>query len=233
MADSDAGPLHPATPRKRQQARADGHVAKSADLTSAMVLLGGLLLILLFGERWWNATIEITQKWLANSAWSDLSRDGIQEITQDAMSLIVLILGPASIFLIGLPLAVHLLQTRFLLHIQSALPNLSRIQFTAWTNRTWTKESAVRLAFSFVKLLLLIAITIWFFAKRGSDFIALTAIPFQELPLSLGNLLLHVLAELTVAVLVLAVVDLFYQRRKYENQLMMTAEEIREESRNR
>ena len=77
------------------------------------------------------------------------------------------------------------------------------------------------------------AITIWFFAKRGSDFIALTAIPFQELPLSLGNLLLHVLAELTVAVLVLAVVDLFYQRRKYENQLMMTAEEIREESRNR
>ena len=114
MADSDAGPLHPATPRKRQRARADGHVAKSADLTSAMVLLGGLSSILLFGARWWNATIDITQKWLASPAWSDLSRGGIQEITHDAMSLIVLVLGPTTIFLIGLPLAVHLLS---LIHI--------------------------------------------------------------------------------------------------------------------
>ncbi len=232
MADSDATALHPATPRKRQRARADGHVAKSADLTSAMVLLGGLSSMLLFGESWWNTAIEITQRRFANPIWSDLSIHWLQEITNDVMSLIVLILTPATFFLIGLPLVVHLIQTRFLIHMQSVAPNLSRIRLDAWTNRTWTADNAIRIAFGFGKLFLLITIGVWFFAKRGPDFIALGAVPFEELAPTLANLLTHVSIEFTLALLAFAIVDLFYQRRKYERRLMMTTEEIREESKN-
>ena len=233
MAHSDASQLHPATPRKRQRARADGHVAKSADLTSAMVLLGGLASILLFGEQWWNAVIEITKRRLADAIWSDLSIDWLQEIAGDITGLIALISIPATLFLVGLPLTIHLIQTRFLFHLQSAMPNWSRMRFDSWTNRTLTAENAVRFAFNFGKLLFLIAIALWFFAKRGSEFIALAAIPFDDVAPSLGNLLIRVLIELTFALLILAVIDLFYQRRKYERQLMMTAEELREESLNR
>ena len=233
MAKSDATSLHPATPRKRQRARAEGRVAKSADLTSAMVLLGGLATIMLFGERWWNASIVIMQNRLEDPVWSDLSIETIQDMMNDAISLIVLILIPAAGFLIGLPLMVHLLQTRFLLHISGVMPDLSRLGLTQWFHRTWAQEGAARLVFGLAKLLLLFAIAIWFFVKRGSDLVSLARLPFQELAPSLGNLLSLVMVEFTAALLLLAAFDFFYQRRRYENQLMMSAEEIREESQNR
>ena len=233
MAKSDTTSLHPATPRKRQRARPEGRVAKSADLTSAMVLLGGLATIMLFGERWWNASIVIMQNRLEDPVWSDLSIETIQDMMNDAISLIVLILIPAASFLIGLPLMVHLLQTRFLLHISGVMPDLSRLGLTQWIHRTWAQEGAARLVFGLAKLLLLFAIAIWFFVKRGSDLVSLARLPFQELAPSLGNLLSLVMVEFTAALLLLAAFDFFYQRRRYENQLMMTAEEIREESQNR
>ncbi|MEC7500178.1 MAG: EscU/YscU/HrcU family type III secretion system export apparatus switch protein [Planctomycetota bacterium] len=233
MAKSDASSLHPATPRKRQRARAEGRVAKSADLTSAMVLLGGLATLILFGERWWNAAITIMQNRLENPVWSHLSIEAIQAMTNDALSLIVLILIPATGFLIGLPLMVHLLQTRFLLHISGVMPDFSRLGMTGWIHRTWAQEGAARLVFGLSKLLLLIAIAIWFCAKRGSDLVSLARLPIPELAPSLGGLLLQVTLEFTAVLLALATFDFFYQRRRYENQLMMTAEEIREESQNR
>jgi flagellar biosynthetic protein FlhB len=198
-----------------------------------MVLLGGISSILFFGNQWWNAVIEITQRRLANAIWSDPSIDWLQEIAGDITGLIALIALPATLFLVVLPLTIHFIQTRFLFHIQSAMPNWSRMRIDSWTNRTLTAENAVRFALSFGKLLFLIAIAGWFFFKRGSEFIALATIPFDDVAPSLGNLLMRVLIELTFALLVLAVIDLFYQRRKYERQLMMTAEELREESLNR
>ena len=233
MTKSDASSLHPATPRKRQRARAEGRVAKSADLTSAMVLIGGLATLMLFGERWWNAAMVIMQNRLENPVWSNLSIEAIQEMTNDALSLIVLILIPAAGFLIGLPLMVHLLQTRFLLHINGVIPDFSRLSLTRWIHGTWTQEGAARLVFGLGKLLLLIAIAIWFFAKRGSDLVSLAHRPFQELAPSLGSLLFQVAVEFTAVLLALAAFDFFYQRRRYENQLMMTAEEVREESQGR
>ena len=82
-------------------------------------------------------------------------------------------------------------------------------------------------------MFLLTAIVMWFFAKRGSDLVALARMPFSDLVPSIGNLLLQVVVEFTAALVVLAAFDFFYQRRRYENQLMMTAEEIRQESQNR
>ena len=225
--------MHPATPRRRQRARMEGHVAKSADLTSAMAIVGGLASILLFGRKWWNASMLIMQNWLENSTWSNLSIDTIQEITNDALYLIALILVPSTIFLIGFPLIVHLLQTRFLLHLPSVLPNFSRLSLTRWMQHTWTREGFIRMAFGLGKLFILMGIAVWFFAKRGSDLVALARLPLQNLASSLGNLLLQLTVEFTVALVVLAAFDFFYQRRIYEDQLMMTTEEIREESKMR
>ena len=233
MAHSDSSSMHPATPRRRQRARTEGHVAKSADLTSAMVILGGLASVLLFGRQWWNAAVMIMQQRLKNPTCSNLSLDTIQQITNDAFSFMMLVLVPSTVFLIGLPLIVHLMQTRFLLHLPSAMPNFSRLGLTRWIQRTWTKEGGVRLAFGLGKLLLLMAIVVWFFAKRGSDLVSLARLPYLDLVPSLGNLLLQVVVEFTAALMLLAALDFFYQRRSYENQLMMTAEEIREESQNR
>lgn len=233
MPPSDATHLHPATPRKRQRARAEGHVAKSTDLISAMVLIGGLTSILLFGDMWLHAVLEVTQQRLGGVASSQVSIGWLEEFVGDFVNLFILFLIPATFLFVGLPLVIHLLQTRFLFHFTSALPNWSRMGFAQWKHRTFNVNHLMYLIFNLGKLLVVFAFTIWFFIKRGPELVALAATPSESVALSLSHLLMRFVIEISIALVVLSLLDLLYQRRKYEREIMMTEEELREESRNR
>jgi len=233
MSNTDATHLHPATTRKRQRARADGHVAKSSDLTSAIVLLGGLTSILFFGDQWCSAVMEITQRKLGNPILAQTSIDWLQDMVVEVANVIALVLIPIAFFVALLPMLVHLIQTRFLFHLTGPMPTWSRLGLSQWTNRAFTLNNVIRIGFGLTKLLLVLAMAGWFFTKHGSEFIALATIPFEDVASTLGSLLVRVMIEIAFALTLVAVVDLLYQRRRYERDLMMTAEELREESHSR
>ena len=59
MAD-DAERTEPATPRRRQEARTRGQVAKSQDLTASILLLVGLLILDLLGGPLFQRLLSMT-----------------------------------------------------------------------------------------------------------------------------------------------------------------------------
>ncbi len=233
MPPSDATHLHPATPRKRQRARAAGHVAKSSDLISAVVLLGGVVFVLLFGEMWLSAVLEIAQQRWGEMASTQISAEWIEGFMGDALKLFTLFVIPAFFLFFGLPLMVHLLQTRFLLHFSGVLPSLSRMGFAQWKQRTVSSNHWMHLVFNLGKLGIVFAIALWFFARRGPDILAIASNSGGQVAFSLGHLLMRLAIELSIALVILGLFDLFYQRYRYEHDIMMTEEELREETQNR
>ncbi len=69
----DAGDkTEPPTPRRRQESRAQGQVAKSQDLSAAVLLLVGLLLLTLFGPHLWRTMLAVTRSALGEGGTANI-----------------------------------------------------------------------------------------------------------------------------------------------------------------
>lgn len=231
MAETTESRIHPATPRKRQQARDRGQVAKSADLTAAVLFGGAIFSLLIFGNGFADHLKEFAHHHLSEAVLTDTGPDWWHAIWSEALTLLGFLLLPALIFLLLLPLGTHFLQTRFLLHLNGTTPDWSRIGPQHGTRRIFSTANVFRAGFGIAKLLVVGAILIWAFATRWTEIIALCSMPVENLAPSLIGILLSVLIQITVALLLLSVLDFLYQRRRFEAELMMTTQEIREEIR--
>ena len=79
MAEIFTDKPHPATPRRRQQARAEGHVAKSRDLVSALVMTGSLLALWIGGAGLGEFLTDYTSQQLGTPSWQAFSANAVQE----------------------------------------------------------------------------------------------------------------------------------------------------------
>ena len=69
MAETNGEKSHDPTPHRRQQAREEGHVVNSQDLSSATLLLGGLLVLLYCGAALVEFLGRLLSNHLGGEAW--------------------------------------------------------------------------------------------------------------------------------------------------------------------
>jgi flagellar biosynthetic protein FlhB len=223
--------IHPATPRKRQQARARGHVAKSSDLTGAVLLVGMMLAFVTVGRSFADYLAAITRQQLSTAVVTDLGSTGWLEMWRDNVAPLTTLLLPGLMLLLVLPLGTHFVQTRFHLNPARTAPDWSRLHPWQGLLRIFSAENTIRTGFGLAKFLAIGTVVIWSLYARRTDIVALSTMPVGEMTSALFDLLFGILLEITAVLLVLAIVDFFYQRRKYERQLMMTTEELHQELR--
>ncbi len=223
--------IHPATVRKRQQARARGHIAKSSDLTGAALLGGMMLAFLVTGHNFADYLEETARQHLSTPSLTKLTPNGWFELLQNHLVPLATLLLPVLLFLLLLPLGVHLIQTRFHIHPARTVPDWSRIGPANGFQRIFSADNTVRAGFGLVKLLAIGTVVLWGLYARRTDIVALSTMSIGDLTGALIDILFGIMLEATAALLILAVFDFFYQRRKYERELMMSTEELREEMR--
>src|ERR1700728_2988961 len=76
------------TARRLMEARQQGNIARSHDLTSAVLLIGGLYLMKWFGERIIVALREVIEVMLSGPSLSDLGTSKIGEQTLQCFSTV-------------------------------------------------------------------------------------------------------------------------------------------------
>ncbi len=69
MPEQNGDKAHEATPHRRQQAREQGQVAKSQDLSSAVVLLGGVGVLMYLGGALVEFLMIFAQRQFGDDAW--------------------------------------------------------------------------------------------------------------------------------------------------------------------
>src|SRR4051812_34245018 len=90
----------PPTPRRRRDARAQGDVARSAELTSAVALIGVLVLMSTFGAALFKALQLLVAQTLSNVSVSQLNASSLAESAMGALSLVGGAMAPLLIGLI-------------------------------------------------------------------------------------------------------------------------------------
>lgn len=219
------------TPRRRQEARERGQVARSAELTAAVVLLGGIVGLRFFGTPLAGVLLSTVQLLLGDPG--DVSTHGhdLPRLHMQLLTALAGAAGPLLITLLVLAAAVNFVQIGPMFVADPLQPKLSRINPLAGFSRLFSMQSAAQLAINLIKLLL-VGLVAWR-EIHGNTAAMLAAAEFDERQfLAAGGQLCYDLGlKLGLLLLLLAIFDYAYRRWQHERDLRMTKEEIKEEMR--
>lgn len=229
--DSDEKTIAP-TPHRRQRAREEGHVAKSHDLASAGMLLLGLGIVVMLGGG--------LVGFLTNYLRAQLG--GNPTLTLDADTVVaewnstVFALGKYLLPILGLlclaAVAVNVLQVGFLFLPQKLAFDPGRLSPIRGWRRIFSVNGSIHLGFSLVKLTVVFVVALVVLYNQRESLLGLAALPPPRLASQMAQLILWTALKIGAALLVLAIFDYGYQRWRYEQDLMMTPQELREELKN-
>jgi len=229
MSEQTDDRVHEATPHRRQRAREQGHVATSQDLNAAVTLLVGLLIVMLLGKAVVEFSAELFRQQLGGQAWLSIDQSSLVYQWNHLMAQLARVLLPILLVLLSTAVAVNLAQVGFLIVPQRVAPDLSRINPLNGLRRIWSLTAVMRLSFGMFKVLAVGTVGVLSVHARWNDILQTAAMDTPRLARFIVEVTLWTGLKMAVALVVLAVVDYAYQRWRFEQDLRMTTEEMREE----
>jgi flagellar biosynthetic protein FlhB len=220
---------HEATPLRRQQAREQGHVVKSHDLSSAALLLAGLIALLSVGRPIVECLGRIAERHLGGPAWLNVDATSLAAAWNATAWELAGSLAPLLGALLASAVAASLLQTGWLFLPARAAPDFRRLNPLAGLAMIFSAWGLLRLGFGMAKLLVAAGVAFYCLYARRGELLGLTSLSVPQLAAYLVDLLLWTAVKIAAALLVLAGLDYLVQRFKFERDLRMTTQELREE----
>jgi flagellar biosynthetic protein FlhB len=221
-----------ATPHRRQQAREEGQVAQSQELAAALILVVGLLVLIAVGGGLADFFANLTRRQLGGDAW--LSAD-MELVTRENHGL-VLETARALLPLLGAvwlaAIVAHIVQFGFLFAPGQVAFDLTRLDPLQGFRRMFSISNVVKLGFGLIKILIVGSVAFWALYSHRTEIIAAAALELPQLATFLVSITLWTSLKIAGALLILALLDYGYQRYKFEQDLRMTPQEMREEMRN-
>ena len=223
MADDYGDKTEAPTLRRRQEARRDGRIARSADLTAALILLAGLLLVQTTGPRLVASLKTLIASLLAQNL-ADLSPAALLRPMKDVGSAML----PILIGLFVAAIVCQLLQAgfffRFKLHADRLDPSKN-------VEQMFSGRSLVQLLMGGAKIAL-VGCVVYAIAKGLVPKVAaMSALAPDEMISAGGNVVASLMLRITLLLIALGVIDFFYQRWQHERDLRMTRREVLDELR--
>lgn len=216
------------TPRKREEARKQGQVARSQDLSAAALILSGMVGLALLGPGMLRSMLAV----MAAAMTSESNR--IEDVLPFAGAVATEALERVAPFLVLVflaALASVLPQVGLTLSFKPLMPSLSKISPIAGFKRLFSMRSVMLAVTNFGKLL--VVGTVGYFSLVGSSAAIIYAVTFGFHDLfALGSAMtMEFSMKLAAALVILALLDLVYQRYQHERDLKMTKEEVKDELR--
>ncbi len=226
--DEDGDKTHDATAHRRQEAREQGQVAQSQDISAGVLLLGLLVALLMFGPALVAFLYDLVRHQLSEFAvqTSPVEQVAIARGLAYEMGRYLLpLLGTA----LGLGVLVGLSQVGFLWLPEKLMPDLSRIDPLKGLGRLFSVNNAMRLFFGLLKLAVVGGVGYLCVAGQAEAILGLVGLEPPQLAHYLTETTLWIAIKIAAALLTLAAADYLWQWYRLEQDLKMTTQEMREE----
>jgi len=220
----------PASAMKRQKAREKGNIAKSQDLTAAIALGGALAGLVILGPYTMASLRDATAHFIGESYRLMPEHTQIMTLGLDVALWLAMTTLPFMLLMLVIGVASTLAQVGFLFTTQPLTPDLNRLNPITGFQRFVSLRAGVEFIKSLAKLGVVGAVVWIFLQDKREDFIALIAVPPDGLSAAVGILIYGVWWRIALAMAVLGLLDFGYQYWQREQDLGMTAEEAKQES---
>lgn len=220
-----------ATPRRREEARKKGRIAKSREIPSVLVLMAGVSVLFVSGAFISNQLSTLMVHLFKQVGSRSFHLASLQAVEGEIMRSVLLTLAPVLGVVLATALLGHLVQSGFLLSIEAMTPDWSKINFVRGFKQIFSMTSLAELLKSFLKMVV-VGIAVWSTIKK--EWPQMVCLIGQEPGLllrSIGSILWGLLLKTGLVMFLLAGLDYLFQRYTYEKHLRMTKQELKEEFR--
>lgn len=219
------------TPKRRQEARKEGRVPKSAELSGAVMLLGAALMLVYSGgavmANQAAGMLRTGTGWLTLAPLSIESAQAVAMTTAQAFALAFLPFATAMFILI---VAVNLVQTRGNVSEKAISFKFDQLNPVAGFGRLLSVKSVFSLGKSVVKLLVIGLVVYTALHAALPQVIALSSAHAGEIVDVIQRLAFKVTLTGGFAFLVIAAADYAFEVWQYEKSLKMTKQEVIQEN---
>jgi len=227
---ADPSKTEQATPKKKQEAREKGQIARSVELNSAIILLTALVTLRYVGPFLINSMGKLFVFSYENMN-AGFGMDNVYTYTVFYMMEIFKMVAPILLVMLVVGLIVNYMQVGVLFTLQPLTPKLSKINPIAGFQRLFSRRSLIE----FVKSLLKLTLIAWL-GYEGVKASLPQLIPAMDMQGAeaikfVGTLTMNVLNRIIIALLVIAALDFLYQRWEHNESLKMSKQEIKDEFR--
>lgn len=218
------------TPKRQQQAREQGTIARSRELnTCLMLLVGGFSIWMLSGrimgglqavarEAWEPGRDRLFDTRATMQVFFDSSYDILMTLAPlMAITVVVALVGP--VLLGGLIFSPNVL--KFSIEKLNPLTNIKRI---------FGSQGLVELGKALGKFIIVLSVMWWILSGLVGEFIGLGSEPLEQGIFHLGRLMISTFIILSSALIVIVLIDVPYQLWTTSQQLKMTFQEVKDDS---
>lgn len=221
----------PPSQRKIIKAREEGKVARSQDLSSAWSLFIALLGLYFLGSGIAEGMVSATRYYFGEAVMLTEELQNPQWVALGALSHVAGFLLPFMAILLAGGLAMNMLQVGFVFAPASLTPNLEKINPFTGFQKFFNLRTLVELVKSVFKLTVISLIVYVTFKNRWHEILTWPNLTPLGIAAAIASLIGLVWLRVVLAMLVLGVADYGYQRWQYLQELRMTVQEAREETR--
>jgi flagellar biosynthetic protein FlhB len=219
-----------ATPKRREEARKKGQVAKSHDLNGAVILLAALLALSAFGPAMIERMEESMRIVLHLVATPDVvSREGIGEILKATFGGAARSAGPVIAVCALTGVVINVVQTGIRPTPGAIKPDPKKINPLTGAKNLFGMRMVFETGKNLAKVGVVGAIAALAVFPKLDELAALVGMPPAQMLPMLASDVLHVAQRAAVAYLFIAFVDYAWQRYRHEKSMKMDKQEVKDE----
>ncbi|ANU35814.1 Flagellar biosynthetic protein FlhB [Vibrio scophthalmi] len=230
MAESDGQErTEDATPKRLQQAREKGQVARSKELASVSVLVIGSVALMWFGEGLARALFNVMGRLFNLSREEIFDLDKLFDIVLGSMGglLFPLLLILFVLFIAALVGAAGIGGVSF--SVEAAMPKASKMNPLSGLKRMVGMQSWVELIKSILKVSLVSGMAFYLIDAAKEDLFQLSLDVYPQNIFHALDILLNFILLISCSLLIVVAIDIPFQIWQHANQLKMTKQEIKDE----
>lgn len=219
------------TARKREKAREEGQVARSAEIGTAV-----LFLAVFFGLRYFAPWMYNSLKSIFQSSFNILANVedmmGIDYTTKYLTNMFmqcIIISSPVLLVSMGSGLVVNLVQVRWKPTTKPLMPKFSKLNPVSGFKRLFSMQILVDLIKSLVKIFIIGYMIYSVLMNEMQNIFLLIDMELTQAMAYIGGIVTDLGIRVGFLYLFIAVADYAYQRYKHTKSLKMTKQEIKEE----
>lgn len=230
MATDDAGDrTEQPTERRRTQAREQGNIVRSTDLTGALLMFTATGALQFLGGGLFDALAKMTHGMLSVSPMLRFDLDTWMKGNLTLLTTVAPAVLPFLLLMMLGGLASNIVQVGFLWSPDVLMPKWERLSPLSGFQRIFSSHAVAKLGGSVAKLIVLSAVAYGYISLHLPAFQQLPELDIPAMLTLYGQSLIELAFYLSLSLVVVAVFDYGFQFWKHEQDLRMTKQEVREE----
>lgn len=218
-----------ATQKRREEARNRGQVARSPELSSALLLLAGFATLMIFRGHFLGGITETIRHFLSETYTYHLSPAETHRLALTMLQRFGLIVLPLFVVLFVVGILVNIIQVGFTMSGEPIRPKMDKINPIEGFKRIFSRRTLESLIRDILKIVIVGWIGYSAVKSVLMPTIGVADATINQIVSYTGLTIFSISMKILIGYTIIAILDYAFQKWDFERSIMMTKQEVREE----